>query len=800
MHDLPSSARIVVIGGGIGGCSAAYHLAKLGMTDVLLLERASLSSGTTWHSTGNMETYRADPLIFEMVRYAATLYPEVAEESGQEIGWRNVGRVMYTDRDDRWKAMRALPELGRARGIALELLTPAEIALRLPIIDSTDLLGGVWIPSDARVNPTDAVMALARAARARGVTVREHVDVLGFTVLDGVIREIVTSRGTVACDTVVIAAGLWSGGLLASCGLRLPLHALEHQYLITKPLGIDRNLPLFLSYDDQLYGREEVGGLMVGSLDDHAVPLSTDQLPQNFSFSLLSERWPQFEPYMTTAMRRFPALRTADIRMLLNGPESFTPDGQMLLGPIPGVSGLFAACGFNSNGMALAPAAGRFIAEWIVEGAPSADIAPLDVRRFSAIQSSEAYIRERVTEIPGYHCRIHAEDHDYETARDVRRSPLHEELAEAGARFASVNGWERPLWVSGDTKPNAWTDGVVEEIRAATDSVLLVDRSADVKQFLVGAGAGASLAAALAGRRASHPGAAELVALPGAYGRIEALVRSLKWADGEYLLTATPEQETRVSEWLRRAPVPIGVRATDVTASFAMLELAGPRRAPLLAALLEPGYAEATKPFDTATQRMGTIVVRLREDAMADTTLLLVPCDDAVNVWRRLIDAGRLHGLRVGGHFAQEAIRISRGIPSFGREATPARLMGELGADPSTTATARPTLAPRVLAAFSSSLQLTGFGSREVILARDRVVGELTSRVRLPGWPATLALALLNPAVWHGEAVDLVADGRRSPLVARTTPWSALRGVPFWPGPAAVTGHSTQPGVVNFSA
>ena len=795
MHDLPGSARIVIIGGGIGGCSAAYHLARLGVTDVLLLERAALSSGTTWHSTGNMETYRADPLIFEMVRYAATLYPAVAQESGQEIGWRNVGRVMYTDRDERWQAMRALPELGRARGISLELLKPAEIAQRLPIIDPKDLLGGVWIPSDARVNPTDAVMALARAARTRGVTVREHVQVLSLVVRDGAIREVVTSLGTVACDAVVLAAGLWSGGVLESSGLRLPMHALEHQYLITKPLGIDRNLPLFLSYDDQLYGREEVGGLMVGSLDDHAVPLSTDQLPQNFSFSLLSERWPQFEPYMATAMHRFPALRTAEIRMLLNGPESFTPDGQMLLGPIPGASGVFAACGYNSNGMALAPAAGRFIAEWIVDGAPSADIAPLDVRRFSAVQSAESYIRERVTEIPGYHCRIHAEDHDYQTARDVRRSPLHAQLAHVGARFASVNGWERPLWVAGAAKSNAWTDGVADELRAATDAVLLVDRSADAKHLLVGAGAW--LTGALAAGELADPDAAQLVALPGAYRQVEALVRRFAWANDEYLLTATPEQETRVSEWLRRAAVPLGLSATDVTSTFAMLELAGPRRASLLAALLGPTRADTT---GIATRRrIGAIEVRVREDAISDSTLLLVPCDAAPSVWQHLIAAGQLHGLRVGGHFAQEALRISRGIPAFGREATPARLMGEIGIDPSTTAptgraagSATPrTHAPRVLAAFSSSMPLSGFGSREVILLRDRVVGELTSRARFPGWPATLALALLDPVDWHGEAVELVADGRRWPLVPRTTLWRAACAEPCRLEPPAAKGHPT---------
>ena len=782
MDALPSSARVVVIGGGIGGCSAAYHLARLGVTDVLLLERDGLSSGTTWHSTGNMETYRADPLIFEMVRYAAELYPQVATEAGQEIGWRNVGRVMYTDREDRWEAMQSLPELGRARGIALDLLTPDGIAQRLPIIDPSGLLGGLWIPSDARVNPTDAVMALARAARQRGVTVREHVRVLGLDVSDGAIRGVVTGTGTVACESVVVAAGLWSGGVVESCGLRLPLHALEHQYLITKPIGIDRNLPLFLSYDDQLYGREDVGGLMIGSLDDHAVALSTAQLPQNFSFALLNERWAQFEPYMATAMQRFPALRTAEIRMLLNGPESFTPDGQMLLGPVPGVTGLYTACGFNSNGMALAPAAGRYIAEWIAEGAPSADVALLDVRRFSPLLSSDAFIRERVTEIPGYHCRLHSPGGDYETARDVRRSPVHAQLTEAGARFASVNGWERPLWIVDDTEPYTWLEYVAAEVQAASGAVLVVDRSADAKQLLVGPNAGTWLAKAIADPAPPADAEAVLTALPGTYGELEVLVRRLGWQQGGCLLTATPEQETRLSEWLRRYFTPAGAYAIDVTSSYAMLELTGPGRESLLPALFEPESPTRGGDAQGATRWAGAIQLRVREDRASDSTLLLIPSEGAAYVWRRLLAAGPAHGLRVGGHFAQEALRILRGIPAFGQEATPARLLRELAADrlPRTEiADLRPPPnghAARVLAAFSCPKAIPGFSSREIVLLRDRVIGELTSRAWLPGWPATLALTLLDPALWHGEPAEFVADGRRWPLIPRTTPWNNTHG------------------------
>ena len=785
-------ARVVVIGGGIGGVSAAYHLAMLGLTDVLLLERAELSSGTTWHSTGNMETYRADPLIFDMVRYAAELYPRVASESGHDIGWRTVGRVMYTDRSERWDLMRTLPELGRARGIDIQLLSAQEVHRRLPIIGADDLLGGIWVPSDARVNPTDAVAAFAHVARARGVHIKEHCRVLGIRMREGSICGVTTSDGEIDCGAVILCAGLWSADLVKSCGLGLPLYALEHQYLITKPFGVDRNLPLFLSYDDQLYGREEVGGIIVGSLDDHAIPLATSQLPQDFSSCLLNERWEQFEPYMAIAMRRFPVLRSAQVKMLLNGPESFTPDGQMLLGPVPGATGLYAACGFNSNGMALAPAAGRYIAEWLVEGAPSADVAPLDVRRFSPVQWSEDYIRERVTEIPGYHSRMRAADADYQTARDIRRSPLHDQVTAAGARFASVNGWERALWFDAGSSSAAWPDAAARETEAGNEGVLVIDRSSDAKYLLTGHGAiewltaeglliaeerpaaNARLAvdtwsAAGAPRPATGTFSSVFrVALPGAHRQVEALARVLARRDQTCLLTVSPDQETRLTDWLRRAQLPPHIRAVDQTGAYACLEVHGPRRVPLTQALLAAGCS-----------------VEAHEDAMNDSAVLTIPSEFAAYCWRRLIPlCGDLRG-RLGGHFAEEALRIARAIPVFGREISPATLIAEMGADGETHGDGRtrppgsvcaPDTAPaavprthraRTIAAFSCPMASIGFGAHDVILEAGRTVGEITSRVRLPGWPATLALGLLDRERWRRGALSAVADGTVWPLELR---------------------------------
>ncbi|GAC1677883.1 MAG: FAD-dependent oxidoreductase [Steroidobacteraceae bacterium] len=750
----PNKARVVIIGGGIGGCSVAYHLGAMGVTDVVLLEQSSLSSGTTWHSTGNMETYRADPLIYEMVRYAVETYPRLARETGKEIGWRNVGRVHYTDREDRWAVMQTLPELGRARGIELHLMSAEEVGKQLPILDTSEIVGGTWIPSDARVNATDAVYAFASAARANGVNIFQETRVTGLKMHDGVICGVTTTSGCIDCATVVLASGLWSRDLAKTCGVLLPLYALEHQYLITKPVGIARDLPLFLSYDDQLYGREEVGGLLIGSLDDAAIALPTAVLPQNFSFSLLNERWEQFEPYMATAMKRFPLLRNAQIKMLLNGPESFTPDGQMLLGPVPSAIGLFAACAFNSNGIALAPAAGRFIAEWIVEGEPSSDIAPLDVRRFSPVQAIEENIRARATEIPGFHCRIHAPGSDYRTARDLRHSPLHAQFAAAGARFASVNGWERPVWCERQ-EGSGLMGSVAEEFRAATEGTLVVDRSADFKILCDPAQSGPSQAEV----RLSH--------LSGSHDQIEAIVRELAASGGYRLLAASPEQESRVAEWRRRAcrvQQDPPAAFVDQTMAFAMLELHGPGREAMLSKLLTSDGSE----------------MAIFRDTVNDSALLLTPCGGAAELWQRLLSLGSRLGWRAGGYYVQEALRIAHGIPGFGYEATPARQAHELGfgmLNSSMSPSAPSTHAARKLAAFESPMPYHEFGSREVLISRGAVVGELTSRVRLPGWPSTLALGLLDPQRWQpgmaGAELETVAGGRRWPLALRETAWTA---------------------------
>ena len=435
-------------------------------------------------------------------------------------------------------------------------------------------------------------------------------------------------------------------------------------------------------------------------------------------------------------------------------------------------SGLYVSCGFNSNGMALAPAAGRYIAEWIVDGAPGADVAKLDVRRFSAPQSDEKYLRERVTEIPGYHCRLHEPDSDFTTARDVRRSPLHSLLAAAGARFNSVAAWETPVWFASGAyaATDDWLEAVAAEARASTTDVLVVDQSADVKIMIED---GAAFERLIATAPDPWPGNTLVRPLRGGFGEIEALVRELYCASGRLLLTSGPDQATRVLEWLRRVAKPAACAYSEVTDKYAMLELLGPKRCELLAELqlVQHGVAE-----DWHEDRSAAAVPGAHEDVLQESTLLIVPCELVERLWAHLMSVGEKFGVQVGGRFARESIRIARGMPRFGCEATPARFVHEL--TPGGRASPAPVVGsvPRThragaLMAFSSELPHAGFGGREAILLRGAIVGELTSRARLPGWPATLALGIVDPRAREEGGLEFVFDGRRWPLARRRSAW-----------------------------
>jgi 4-methylaminobutanoate oxidase (formaldehyde-forming) len=758
--SFPSQAQVVVIGAGVVGASVAYHLAAQGCHDVVVLERVKIGSGTSWHAAGNMETYRADPLIGEMIGYAVDFYPRLEAETGQALGWRQTGRVMFSIEPERLPVYRGLPALGRARGIEIEYLTPKQVVEKLPIVSEKGIVGGAWIPSDGRINPTDLAVAMARGARNRGVRIFEDTPVTGMTTKNGHVAAVTTAQGEIACETVVIAAGLWSPVLGRMIGVKVPLHAVQHLYILTKPLEIvTRDMPLFISYDERLYGREDVGGLLVGFFDSNALPITPGELPRDFSFGLLDGNWNQIEANMAVALERFPVLHKAEIRTLLNGPESFTPDMQMLLGETPAVRGCFLATGMNSSGIALSAAAGKLTAEWILEGRPSLDATRLDVRRFADSQSLRAYTRDRASEVVTHMCRRATAELDFDKARMIRRSPLHAGLAAAGAKFVTVMGWERPLWFEG-------AEHVAAEIAAAESDVALFDRSSDAKLRLEGPKAEALL------RKLS--GAAIDLAIGGvvaapmlnARGGVEALPVVARLGPESFFLLAGPEQITRLTSWIDWHKPASGVSLVDVTSGFAALELQGPRALALLQGLA--GDDLDPQPGRLLACELGYApALVLRNSGF----YLLVATEFAAGLYERL-------SVTPAGSLAAEALAIAQGHPRFGIEATPQISVVATGLDAGLDPEAnrgfigrgavlrqRKTRPASEIRAFTLDLAEPGVYANAPVLAGRRLAGHVTGGAYMPSLEKAVVLALVRRTKTPLRAVILGQELALTPLL-----------------------------------
>lgn len=763
---LPARADVVVIGAGVVGASVAYHLTKLGCRDVLLLDRAKIGSGTTWHAGGNMETYRADPLLGEMVAYTVELFPRLEQETGVAFGWRQSGRVHFTADADVFAGYRAVPARSRARGVDVELLSPREVVERLPVASAEGLMGGLWIPNDGRVDPTNLAMAYARGARNAGARVVEDMPVARVLAADGRVRGVETNQGTVACDTVVLAAGLWSTSLARTCGVRLPMVALHHFYLLTKPMAeIAHDLPLFLSYDELIWGREDVGGLLVGVFDHNAIPLEASDLPGAFVFSLLPENWAQIAPNMEIVMRRFPLLERAEIRSLVNGPESFTPDGEMLLGAVPGVRGLHLCTGMNSNGIALAAGAGRATAERLVRGRSELDVSKLDVRRFMPFQGGDRYRHRRMGELFEIVPDAGNPAQDFKRTRMIRRSPVHAVLAAHGAVFKSGAGMERAAWYGA----GPWPDAVARELVAARGGVAFADVSGHAKLWLEGPDAAHVLQRATGVRGVATSGAATLAPLLNAFGGVEALPTVLALGADRFLLMAEPEDHVRLETTLRAAMTPRDHAVlVDVSAGWAAFDLHGPDAARLLADLAGAPVDPASGSLLGADLGFAPATVA-RLDA-AGVLRLLPPADHGAALAEDLLTRAAPIGT-----LAAETLRVERRCPRFGYEATPglhvaaSGLPGTLdlarvfvGRDAVLAAEANPPA--RRVAAWTVAQAAPGSLAEEPVMAGGRTAGHVTSSGYVPLDGRLALFALADPAA---GPPSVLVGGAWTPLAAR---------------------------------
>lgn len=675
----PSSARVVIIGGGAAGTSVAYHLSKRGMTDIVLLEKGLLSSGTTWHSAGDIPLMKPTGLI-GLVRYGAQLYAQLEEETGQSVGWRNCGYIKVARTRARFEDYKRSVSTFNALGGAAEVISNERVKEIWPLATVDDLKGAVWEPGSGRLDPTGLVQAYAKGARSRGITIVENCAVLGIEQNKGVVTGVVTSHGAIKCETVVNCAGLWSRRIGEMAGVNVPLHATEHFYMLTKPIkGIHRNLPILNDPDGNVYMREDLGGLLVGCFEPGAKSLPLEKIPEEFSFGRLEEDWDHVGPYMQNAMQRVPAIETAEIRYLMNGPESFTPDGNLLVGEAPELRSFYVLAGFNSGGVAMSAGMGRMISEWIVDGGPSVDMTRYDIRRFGDIHNNTRWLGVRVTEIVGRHMAVPTPGKDYETGRPQRLSPFHAFMAERGAQFGSLMGWERPLWFGGaePVQENPfgrpwWLDYSSMEHKAAREAVALFDLSSFAKFLLSGADALEAAENIFASNMDVPVGRVVYTTMLNDRGGIESDLTVIRRGEQEFLIVTGAGQATRDMHWIRQAIDPV-LRATvtDLTSSYGVLGVMGPRSRELLSRVCDEEMSNAAFPFRTARMVSigGARVLASRISYAGELGWeLYIPPEVALSVVARIWEEGADLGLRCAGYNALGSLRMEKGYRSWGRD------------------------------------------------------------------------------------------------------------------------------------
>ena len=691
MSQLPSHAEIVVIGGGIIGCSTAYHLAKLGKKDVLLLERNKLTSGSTWHAAGLVGQLRTSANITQLLQYSVGLYDTLEAETGQATGWKRNGGLRLACNAERFIEIRRQATTAHSFGLDMHLLSAKEAKDLWPVMDAGDVVGAAFLPTDGQVNPGDLALALAKGARQRGVRIVEDCPVTAIASHEGRVTAVVTPHGTIVADIVVNCGGQWARRIGAMVGVNVPLVSIQHQYLVTEPIeGVPRSLPTLRDPDRLIYFKEEVGGLVMGGYEPNPIawaPGPAGGPPDDFAFQLLDDDWTHFEPLMEQAIARVPALETAGIKQLINGPESFTPDGNWMIGEAPELGGFFVGAGFNAFGIASAGGAGRALAEWIVGGEPPMDLWPVDIRRFGAAQRSTQWVRARTMEAYAKHYTLAFPHEEYASARPTRVSPLYAELKAAGACFGEKLGWERANWFApAGVEPRDlytyerqnWFPHVGAEHRACRETAALFDQSSFAKFMLTGRDAVKALDWICANNIARATGSLVYTQMLNRRGGIECDLTVATLADDAFYIVTGTGFATHDFDWIRRnIPAGFDAKLTDVTSAYAVLSLMGPKSREVLAPLCEGGL-EAIDNRALPFMRWRNAIIAGAPVRMQRVTYvgelgweLHIPAEFAVSVFRAIVATGKPLGLRLAGYRAIESLRLEKGYRAWGSDIGP---------------------------------------------------------------------------------------------------------------------------------
>ena len=694
-EHFPSHARAVIVGGGIIGCSTAYHLAKLGWKDVVLLERKQISCGTTWHAAGLVVTLRDSESHTELAKYTLKLYQDLEAETGQSTGFINCGSIQLAMTPEKAEEMRRGCAMARAFGVDNNEISPAEVKSLFPLAYVDDLVAGFHFPGDGRVNPTDVTQALAKGARQNGVRILENTAVRDVMIKNGRAIGVKTDKGDLQAEVVVLCPGMWGREIGLKIGVNLPLQAAEHYYLISEPIeGLHNMLPVLRDPGRCVYAREDAGKIMLGFFEPVSAPWGVNGIPENFCFDEIQPDWERMEPHIARGMQRLPVLFDTGIRQFFCGPESFTPDHSYHMGRAPYIDQLFVACGFNSLGILSGGGTGHTMAQWINDGVQPMDIWDVDVRRVQPCHNNKSFVVDRTVESLGITYQMHWPHRQWETARNVKKSILHDRVAAAGACFGESAGWERPNWYARpgqkaeyeyDFGRQNWFDNNAEEHRAVREAVGVFEQSSFGKILVQGRDTGRVLNRITTSDVNVPVGKIVYTQFLNVRGGVEADLTVTRLAEDRYLIITAAFTLTHVKAWIREnTPDDAFCVTTDITGAYAMLNVQGPNSRALLSCISNADFSGAAFPFGTMQQieigYQSAMAMRISYAGELGWELY-VPTEMAIPVYDALNEAGADFGLKHCGYHTLNTLRIEKAYREWAHDIGPVDTLLECGLD-----------------------------------------------------------------------------------------------------------------------
>jgi sarcosine dehydrogenase len=682
---LPGHAQVIVIGGGIIGCSTAYHLARDHKADVILLEQNKITSGSTWHAAGLVGQLRSSASITQVLKYSVDLYKNLEGETGLQTGWKMTGCLRLATNEDRWTEYKRLATTAQSFGMEMHLLSAAETKKMWPLLEISDLVGASFLPTDGQASPSDITQSLAKGARMQGAKIFEGIRVIGFEIENGHVTAVKTNQGTVKCDRVVNCGGMWARQIGAMAGVSVPLQPVKHQYVITEKVdGLATDVATIRDPDRRTYFKEEVGGLVFGGYEPNPITWVQGDVPDTFEFQLFEDDWDHFEQHMSQALARVPALEKTGIKQMINGPESFTPDGNFILGAAPELKNFYMGCGFNAFGIASGGGAGWVLADWVMKGEAPTDLWSVDIRRFSGLHRDRVFVNERTLEAYGKHYTVGFPHEEYQSGRPKLVSPLYDRLKKAGACFGSKLGWERPNWFGKPGEMPAdvysmgrqnWFAAVGEEHKAVREAAGLFDQSSFAKFEMTGPDAFDVLEKICANRIPNRPGRLVYSQLLNSRGGIECDLTIARLGPEEFYIVTGTGFRTHDFHWIADH-IPAGARVTfkDVTEDNGTLSLMGPKAREILQSIAGDDLSAEAFRFGDAKRILvkDHLVRALRVTYVGELGYEIHASNLALpEVYDAIMEVGAAHGIRPCGYRAIESLRLEKGYRAWGADITP---------------------------------------------------------------------------------------------------------------------------------